>query len=100
MISIFHTHPKPIKHNTLYNKYKEILEKFGVKPDGLNLSLSDIYANQYLDMLCKKYNKNDILPQSTILMHDGTLISFSTKNGVHLTIEYQLSLSMAYEEKC
>ena len=29
-----------------------------------------------------------------------TFNSFSTKNGVHLTSEYQLSLSMAYEEKC
>ena len=62
-LSIFHTHPKSIKqqHNTLYNKHKEILEKFGVKPDGLNLSLSDIYANQYLDMLCKKFGKEEII---------------------------------------
>lgn len=86
--SIFHTHPKAIReeHKTLYNEHKEIFEEFGVKPDGLNLSLSDIYANQYLDMLCKKYGK-DITPESTVLMHDGTLISFSTKDGIKLTSE-------------
>lgn len=100
-LSIFHTHPKPIKqqHNTLYNKHKETLEKLGVKPDGLNLSLSDIYANQYLDMLCKKFGKEEIAPESTVLMHDGTLISFSTKNGVRLTSEHKLVLNKQDEEQ-
>lgn len=100
-LSIFHTHPKPIKqqHNTLYNKHKETLEKFGVKPSGLNLSLSDIYANQYLDMLCKKFGKEEIAPESTVLMHDGTLISFSTKNGVRLTSEHKLVLNKQDEEQ-
>lgn len=100
-VSIFHTHPKPInqQHNTLYNKYKEILEKFGVKPDGLNLSLSDVYANQYLDMLCKKFGRDEITPESTVLMHDGTLISFSTKNGVELTDNHKLTLIEQDEEK-
>lgn len=99
-LSIFHTHPKPIKqqHNTLYNQNREKLEKFGVKPDGLNLSLSDIYANQYLDMLCKKFGKEDITPESTVLMHDGTLISFSTKNGVKLTSEHKLVLNKKEKE--
>lgn len=100
ILSIFHTHPKPIgqQHNTLYNKHKDILEKFGVKPDGLNLSLSDIYANQYLDMLCKKYGREDIIPESTVLMHDGTLVSFSTKKGVRLTSENKLTLNKQIEE--
>lgn len=100
-LSIFHTHPKPIKqqHNTLYNKHKETLEKFGVKPSGLNLSLSDIYANQYLDMLCKKFGRAEITPESTVLMHDGTLISFSTKNGVRLTSEHKLVLNKQDEEQ-
>lgn len=85
--SIFHTHPKAIseQHNTLFNKHQEIFEEFGVRPDGLNISLSDIYANQYLDMLCAKYGRDDITCESTILMHDGALISFATKNGVELT---------------
>ncbi len=101
ILSIFHTHPKPInqQHNTLYNKHKETLEKFGVKPSGLNLSLSDIYANQYLDMLCKKFGRDEITPESTVLMHDGTLISFSTKNGVKLTSEHKLVLNKQDEEQ-
>lgn len=96
--SIFHTHPKAIgeEHKTLYNKHKEIFEQFGVKPDGLNLSLSDIYANQYLDMLCQKCGRDNITCESTVLMHDGTLISFSTKNGVKLTSEHKIELN---EEK-
>ena len=43
-------------------------------------------------MLCKKFKKENIIPESTILMHDGTLISFSTKNGVELTDNHKLTL--------
>ena len=98
--SIFHTHPKAIgaEHKTLYNEHKEIFEEFGVKPDGLNLSLSDIYANQYLDMLCEKYGK-DYNIESTVLMHDGTLISFSTRDGVKLTSEQKLELNTQKNEE-
>lgn len=99
--SIFHTHPKAIgeEHKTLYNKYKMIFKEFGVKPDGLNLSLSDIYANQYLDMLCQKCERGNLTCESTVLMHDGTLISFSTKNGVELTGEQKLELKKEKEER-
>ena len=99
-VSIFHTHPKPIEkqHNTLYNKHKDMFAKFGVKPDGLNISLSDIYANQYLDMLCHKLGRDDVEAESIILMHNGMLISFSTKNGVSLTGETHLSLDKENEE--
>lgn len=99
--SIFHTHPKAIgeEHKTLYNEHKEIFKEFGVKSDGLNLSLSDIYANQYLDMLCQKYGRDDIACESTVLMHDGTLISFSTKNGVELTSEQKVELIKEKDEE-
>lgn len=90
-ISLLHTHPNPLdkKHNTLYNKYPKQLAKLGVQPDGLNISLADIYAGQYLQMLVEKYGKN-IETESTILMFDGMLISFSTKNGITLTEESSL----------
>ena len=90
-MSLLHTHPNPLgtKHQTLFNKYPEIMAKMGVKPDGLNISIADIYAQQYLEMLVEKYGK-DIETESTILMHDGKLISFETKDGVKLTSQQEI----------
>lgn len=90
-ISLLHTHPNPLdhQHNTLFNKYSKQLSECGVQPNGLNISLADIYAGQYLQMLVDKYGK-EISTESTILMFDGTLISFSTKNGISLTAELQI----------
>lgn len=97
-ISLFHTHPNPLdkQQHTLYNEYTEQLSSLGVLPNGLNISLADIYASQYLQMLAEKYAK-DIETESTILMFDGTLISFSTKNGVVLTSENKLELEISNE---
>ena len=50
-------------------------------------------------MLCKKFGRDEITPESTVLMHDGTLISFSTKNGVELTDNHKLTLIEQDEEK-
>ncbi len=93
-ISLLHTHPNPLdeQHKTLYNKYAETLSKFGVEPNGLNISLADVYAEQYLEMLIAKYGK-EITANSTILMHDGSLISFSTKSGLALTGEQKFEIS-------
>lgn len=93
-ISLLHTHPNPLdeQHKTLYNKYAETLSKFGVEPNGLNISLADVYAEQYLEMLIEKHGSN-MSASSTILMHDGTLISFNTKNGLCLTNEQKLEIS-------
>lgn len=90
-LSLLHTHPNPLdkQHNTLYNKYPEQLGELGVQPNGLNISLADIYAGQYLQMLAEKYGK-EIDTESTILMYDGTLISFTTQNGITLTSERNL----------
>ncbi|MEG1500098.1 MAG: hypothetical protein RR400_03430, partial [Clostridia bacterium] len=79
--ALLHTHPKAIgqEHNTLFNKYPEVLAELGVKPEGLNLSLSDILTNMFLDKLIKDNGKN-IEAESLVLMHDGSLISFSTNN--------------------
>jgi len=88
---LLHTHPNPLdkQHNTLYNKYPEKLSVLGVQPNGLNISLADIYAGQYLQMLVEKHGK-EIDTESTILMFDGTLISFSTNKGITLTNEVQI----------
>ncbi len=85
-IAIFHTHPNLFgeKYGTLFEKHEEKYKELGIQPNGLNISLADIYANMYLDMLLKKY----CLPQvaeSIILMHDGRVVSFNTKNGINLT---------------
>lgn len=84
-IALFHTHPNPLgeKQPTLFNKYPKELEALGVKPNGLNLSLSDIYAQMYLEMLINKHNSN-ITAESLVLMHTGDLIAFSAQNGVQL----------------
>ena len=89
--SLLHTHPNPLnrQHNTLFNKYSKELSEIGVKPNGLNISIADVYAEQYLEMLIKKYGK-EISAGSTILMHDGSLISFCTKNGLTLTNEQKI----------
>jgi len=81
--SLVHTHPNPlgVKQKTLYNKYTEELGECGVLPNGLNISLADVYGCQYLQMLVDKYGK-DIDVESTILMFDGTLVSFGVKNGM------------------
>lgn len=50
-------------------------------------------------MLCKKFGRDEITPESTILMHDGTLVSFSTKNGIRLTSEHKLVLNKQDEEQ-
>ncbi|MBE5746205.1 MAG: hypothetical protein E7359_02840 [Clostridiales bacterium] len=83
--ALFHTHPNLFneKYNTIAEKYKEELKEFDIKPNGLNLSLSDIFVNLYLEMLVEKRN-NNISVQSVVLMHDGTLLSFSTKDKVSL----------------
>lgn len=85
-LAIFHTHPNSLgaSHNTLYNKYPQILNKVGVMPDGLNISLSDVYVMQYLDMLIEKHNAK-ITPEALILMHNGELVSFSSTGGLQLT---------------
>lgn len=85
-IALFHTHPNPLgeKQPTLFNKYPKELEALGVKPNGLNLSLSDLYAQMYLEMLINKHNSN-ITAESLVLMHTGDLIAFSTQNGVQLS---------------
>ena len=90
-LSLFHTHPNPLneQHETLFNKYPDELSKLGVKPNGLNISLADVYAEQYLENLVQKYQK-DISCESSILMHDGTLICFSSQNGLVLTNEQTL----------
>ena len=90
-LSLVHTHPNPLDNQftTLFNKYKKELSELGVKPNGLNISLADVYATQYLQMLAEKYGK-DISTESVILMYDGTLISFTTNNGITLTSERNL----------
>ena len=97
-ISLLHTHPNPLntKQRTFYNKYPEILSKFGVEPNGLNISLADVYAEQYLEMLIEGHGAN-MSASSTILMHDGTLISFNTKNGLCLTNEQKFENSRSKE---
>ena len=84
-MTLFHTHPNPLgkQQKTLFNKYSEELREFGVKPNGLNLSLSDIYAQMYLEMIISANNPN-LTSQSLVLMHTGELVAFSTKNGVKL----------------
>lgn len=86
MLTLFHTHPNPLntKHNTLYNQHSEVLDNLGVKKDGLNLSLADIYANIYLENLQSKHNTN-VYCQSMVLMHDGTLLTFQTKPYLQIT---------------
>lgn len=95
-LSLLHTHPNPLdhQHNTLFNKYPEILSECKVQANGLNISLEDVYACQYLQMLAEKYNK-EIEVESCILMFDGTLISFSTKNGLTLTSEFKIDPLLA-----
>lgn len=92
-LAIFHTHPNPLgtSFKTLYNENTEILSDFGVKPDGLNLSLADVYATMYLDNLAKKHNKK-INTEAMVLLHNGTLLTFSTANGVQLRSDKVLSL--------
>lgn len=84
-IAILHTHPAPlgIKHKTLYNKYPQILSEMGVQPNGLNLSLADIHVLMYLEEKAREMGKN-IDFSSVVLMHDGTLATFSLKNGTTL----------------
>ncbi len=90
---IFHTHPKPIgkPHDTLYTKYPEILGEMGVKPDGLNLSMSDLIVNMRMDQLIKQ-SGHDMTAQSYVLMHDGNLVGFSTANGVKLEEQREVKM--------
>lgn len=83
-LAIFHTHPNIEGKNltTIYNAYPKLAE-VGVKPNGRNISIADLYANMYADMLVKKYNKN-IKIESHILMHSGELVTFSTRDGIVL----------------
>lgn len=94
-LALFHTHPKAIgqEHKTLYNKDNR-LKNFGVKPEGLNLSLADVYACQYLDVLAKRTGKK-INVQSVVLMHDGTLVAFSNneKPSLDLVTKFKLNSS-------
>jgi len=90
-LALMHTHPASLgkDHNTLFNKYKEQLSQLGVKPDGLNISLQDVYTQKVVEDQIKSLGKNISL-ESVILMHDGTLVSFNTKNGLTLTHESHL----------
>lgn len=99
-IALFHTHPNPLgeKQPTLFNKYPKELEALGVKPNGLNLSLSDLYAQMYLEMLIKKHNSN-IKTESLVLMYTGDLIAFSTKNGVQLNGSKTIDLLATAEDE-
>lgn len=85
-IALFHTHPNLFgeKYGTLFEKYEEQFSKLGVKPDGLNISLADIYANMYLDNMLKEHALPQIA-ESVILMHDGRVVSFATSKGIVLT---------------
>lgn len=98
--SLFHTHPKPIdqQHKTLYNQHQELFAQFGVKPDGLNLSLADVAGVAAIDQYFKQVGK-DVVPESTILMHDGSLVSFSTRDGLKLTSQLNLQLDRAVERE-
>lgn len=90
--SLLHTHPKPDGdefEGTLFSKYSNELSEIGIKPQGLNISIADVYVNQYVENLAKKLGK-DLNIESTILMHDGSLISFSTSNGLALNNHIQL----------
>ncbi len=83
-LAIFHTHPNIESKNllTIFNAYPKLAE-VGVKPNGRNISIADLYANMYVDMLVKKYNKN-IKTESHILMYTGELVTFSTRDGIVL----------------
>lgn len=85
-IALFHTHPNLFgeKYGTLFEKYEKQFTKLGIKPSGLNISLSDIYANMYLDNMLKE-NHLPQIAESIILMHDGRVISFVTNNGINIT---------------
>lgn len=98
--SLFHTHPKPIgqQHKTLYNEHRELFDKFGVKPDGLNLSLADVAGVATIDRYFRQVGK-DVVPESTILMHDGSLVSFSTRDGLQLTSQLNLQLDRTIEHE-
>ena len=50
---------------------------------GLNISLADVYANMYLDNMISKSGKQ-INSESVILMHDSSLVYFTTANGLHI----------------
>lgn len=92
-VALMHTHPAPLdkQHDTLFNKYPEILSELDVKPSGLNLSLADINTQIVVENAIKNTGKN-INFESVVLMHDGSLVSFSTKDGLSLTNQQQLSL--------
>lgn len=99
-IALFHTHPKPIdiQQNTLFNKYPEQLSELGVKSEGLNLSLSDLYAQMYLDNLIARNNPS-LTSQSIVLMHTGNLVAFSTQNGVNLDCHQKLEQNKNAQEE-
>lgn len=92
-LALMHTHPAPInkEHNTLYNKHQEILSQLGVRPDGLNISLADVNTQFVVGNQIKNMGKN-IQFESVILMHDGSLVSFSMDNGLNLTCNKQISM--------
>ena len=79
-VVLFHTHPAPLltEFDTLYNKNKECLEKYGVKEDGLNISLADI------NVLCSLSDQvKGINTSIAILMHDGTFVEIKeSDNGI------------------
>lgn len=85
-IALFHTHPNlsKEKYGTLFEKYEKEFAKLGIKPNGLNISLADIYANMYLNKMLKEHNLPQIA-ESIILMHDGKVVSFATDDGIVLT---------------
>lgn len=84
-IVLFHTHPKPIgeEFDTLYSRHKELLGSLGVRADGLNLSVSDLFLLEYAEKVAKENNKN-LNIQGLVLMHNGEVVSYNMKGGFNL----------------
>lgn len=100
-IALFHTHPNLFgeKYGTLFEKYEEQFSKLGVKPNGLNISLADIYANMYLDNMLRELGLPEVA-ESIILMHDGRVVSFTTNKGVALTGNSMLEIITKQTREC
>lgn len=81
-ICLFHTHPKPFgsKHKTLASTYPDELKEFGVKQDGLNLSVSDLYLIEHLEKIAKE-NGKELNISGMVLMHTGEVVSYKVEDG-------------------
>lgn len=90
--SLFHTHPnefgelRPTLYNAQTEDVKNKLQELGVKPKGLNVSVSDINGLSSLDAQVKQLWPN-VKIESTILMHDGNMITLSLEDGIKLSAE-------------